>query len=153
MASTQLRTNSLPNEASSCDCTHEQRDMDIDLAVERERVENIMLSTNFRILCHHIYEYRKGLRSLVLHTMITNEKEATEALLQRQHIDYIIQPVSPCRFNVYFGDTKFVKIIEMLHITQLSSLSDEQDFILGIMLGYSRATQYERYLQRKNSLQ
>lgn len=110
-----------------------------------------MLSANFRILCHHIYEYRKGLRSLVLHTMKGCEREAAEALLQRQRIDYIIQPISPCRFNVYFGDPKCVKIIELFNITQLTHLSDEQDFILGIMLGYSRAAQYERYLQRKAS--
>ena len=27
------------------------------------------VSSDFKILCHHIYEYHKGLRSLVLHTM------------------------------------------------------------------------------------
>lgn len=112
----------------------------------------IMLSSDFRILCHHVYEYRKGLRNLVLHTMKNSEREAAEALLRREQIDYIVQPVSPCRFNVYFGAPKCVKIIKLFHITQLTNLSDEQDFILGIMLGYSRDAQYERYLHRKKYL-
>lgn len=114
--------------------------------------ETVELSADFRILCHHVYEYRKGLRSLVLHTMLNSEREAAEALLHRERIDYIVQPVSPCRFNVYFGDSKCVKIVELFHITQLTNLSDEQDFILGIMLGYSRDAQYERYLHRKKYL-
>lgn len=118
---------------------------------EKTSVESAALTANFRILCHHIYEYRKGLRSLVLHTMKSCECEAAEALLQRQQIDYIIQPISPCRFNVFFGDPRCVKIVELFDITQLTHLSDEQDFILGIMLGYSRTAQYERYLHRKAS--
>lgn len=118
-------------------------------AAEQASAESAALSADFRILCHHIYEFRKGLRSLVLHTMKSCERPAAEDLLQRQRIDYIIQPISTCRFNVYFGDPKCVRIVELFNITQLTHLSDEQDFILGIMLGYSRAAQYERYLHRK----
>ena len=33
----------------------------------------------------------------------------------------------------------------------LSDLTDEEDFILGVMLGYDRLKQCERYLKRKRN--
>jgi hypothetical protein len=36
-----------------------------------------------------------------------------------------------------------------MKFTSLSNLTDEEDFILGTMLGYDRVKQCERYLKRK----
>jgi len=38
-----------------------------------------------------------------------------------------------------------------MNITSLSDLTDEEDFILGTMLGYDRVKQCERYLKRKRN--
>ena len=38
-----------------------------------------------------------------------------------------------------------------MNITSLSNLTDEEDFILGTMLGYDRVKQCERYLRRKRN--
>jgi hypothetical protein len=35
-------------------------------------------------------------------------------------------------------------------IVSLNELSDEQDFMLGVMLGYGRLVQCDRYLQRRS---
>ena len=70
--------------------------------------------SDFKVMAHLIYEYKKGLRQLAL----------------------------------IFGDSRCLRIIESFNQSSLSKLSDEQDFMLGIMLGYDRAQQCERYLSR-----
>lgn len=47
-----------------------------------------------KVLCHHIYEYKKGLRNLVLHTMQAEDLEEAKSKLDRHSIDYFIQQVS-----------------------------------------------------------
>ncbi len=106
-------------------------------------------SAEMQILMHHVYEYKKGLRSLVLHTMSNNEKEKTEDLLNRKNIPYYLQQLSSGKINVFFGDHKCVHIIESFGHKTLNDFSDEEDFILGTMLGYDRMQQCERYLKRK----
>lgn len=102
-----------------------------------------------QVLMHHVYEYNKGLRSLVLHTMGSDELYKTEELLSRKGIKYIIQPVNPKKINVFFGKDECIKIIESFGDKSLSEFTDEEDFILGIMLGYDRNQQCDRYLKRK----
>ncbi len=43
-----------------------------------------------------------------------------------------------------------VDIIKQMNFDSLSDLTDEEDFILGTMLGYDRMNQCERYLKRKS---
>ena len=38
-------------------------------------------SADLQILIHHIYEYKKGIRNMVLHTMQSNEKQKAETIL------------------------------------------------------------------------
>ncbi|HEC93481.1 MAG TPA: DUF2023 family protein [Candidatus Atribacteria bacterium] len=102
-----------------------------------------------RIFAHHLYEYKKGLRSLALYTGSTEEKEAIEKKLKKENIDYYIQKNNDVRMNVFFGDSVCIKMIKQMKFKQLSNLTEEEDFILGIMLGYDRLKQCERYLKRK----
>ncbi len=44
-----------------------------------------------------------------------------------------------------------IDVIKQMKFTSLSNLTDEEDFILGTMLGYDRLKQCERYLKRKRS--
>ena len=102
-----------------------------------------------RVFVHYLYEYKKGLRNLALYTGNTEEKEAIEKKLKRENIDYYIQKNNDVRMNVFFGDNVCIKMIKQMEFKQLSNLTEEEDFILGIMLGYDRLKQCERYLKRK----
>ncbi len=103
------------------------------------------------VLTHHIQEYKKGLRTLVLHTASATNRTAIEKRLNWAMIDYYIQEVNEKKINVFFGDTICIAVIKQIHFTSLSNLTDEEDFILGTMLGYARLKQCERYLKRKYS--
>ncbi len=106
-------------------------------------------TAEMQILMHHVYEYKKGLRSLVLHTMPVCELFKTEELLNRKGISFYLQKVGCNKMNVFFGNSKCVKIIKSFGHESLNDFTDEEDFILGTMLGYDRIQQCERYLKRK----
>ncbi len=106
-------------------------------------------TAEMQVLLHHVYEYKKGLRNLVLHTMSTNEQYKTEELLTRKGISYFMVRVNSKKINVFFGNKQCVKIIESFGDKSLSDFTVEEDFILGIMLGYDRMQQCNRYIKRK----
>ncbi|MCW3136850.1 MAG: DUF2023 family protein [Methanophagales archaeon] len=103
------------------------------------------------VFTHHIQEYKKGLRALVLYTTKASNRDAIEKRLKREMIDYYIQKVNGTKINVFFGNSICVAVIKQMNITSLSNLTDEEDFILGTMLGYDRVKQCERYLRRKRN--
>ena len=91
-----------------------------------------------KVLCHHIYEYKKGLRNLVLHTMSSAELDLAEEKLRRNNISYFIQYVTSQKINIFFGKHQCVSIIRSFNKQSLSNFTPEEDFILGVMLGYDR---------------
>ncbi|WP_027390314.1 DUF2023 family protein [Chrysiogenes arsenatis] len=101
-----------------------------------------------KVFCHHIYEYRKGLRSLILHTMSTQLRSQVEAQLQRHKIDFLIYDLAPNRMNVFFGAPECIDVLRRIGKSSLNDYTCEEDFILGTMLGYDRLQQCQRYLQR-----
>lgn len=103
-----------------------------------------------KVLCHHIYEYKKGLRNLVLHTMASEDLEKAEEKLRQYRISYFVQYVTPQRVNIFFGKEQCVRIVKSFQRQTLTDFTPEEDFILGIMLGYDRLIQCDRYLVRKN---
>lgn len=100
------------------------------------------------ILTHHIYEYNKGLRSLVLYTMNITEQAKVAEMLDTRGISYCFATINSERINVFFGNEVCVKIIESFGGKSLSDYTDEEDFMLGTMLGYDRVLQCERYVKR-----
>ncbi len=106
-------------------------------------------TADLQILLHHIYEYKKGIRDLVLHTMSKKDKEKAENLLKRRGISFFIQDVNSRQINVFFGRKSSVNIINSFGNIALNKYTDEQDFILGVMLGYDIKQQCDRYLKRK----
>ena len=106
-------------------------------------------STDLKILIHHIYEYKKGIRNLVLHTMHAREKVLAESLLGKRGISFYTQTVNSKKINIFFGKESSVKIIQSFGNISLSNFTSEQDFILGIMLGYDRSQQCNRYIKRE----
>ena len=103
-----------------------------------------------QVLCHHIYEYQKGLRHLVLHTMKASDRETAEIKLCRYNIEYLITELSNGNINIFFGKNECIEVVKSFGNISLNQLSVEQDFILGIMLGYDRLAQCSRYIKRNN---
>lgn len=96
-----------------------------------------------------VYEYQKGLRDLCLHTCSDTFEQKIRKSLESQKIDYLICPIKNNKINVFFGMGTCLEIIKQFSCEELNKLSVEEDFILGMMLGYGKAQQYERFLARK----
>jgi hypothetical protein len=105
---------------------------------------------DLQVFYHHIYEYKKGLRNLVLTTEKQEYRSHIEDRLKGNKIDYVIQDVNTKKMNVFFGAKDCVEVVKTFIDKKLNKLSPEQDFILGIMLGYDRLKQCARYLDFKN---
>ena len=102
-----------------------------------------------RVFIHHIYEYKKGLRSLILTTEKKSNQQYIEERLQKEKIPYLITPVGEksSSINVFFGNEDCINVVKTFQ-KPLNKLSDEQDFMLGIMLGYDKILQCQRYIKR-----
>ena len=102
---------------------------------------------------HHIYEYKKGLRRFVLFTCACDLRPLVVKKLEKEKIDYVIHNIDERRINVFFGEKECVEVLKSFSSEKLNHLSDEEDFILGTMLGYDRILQCRRYLERKKTNQ
>ena len=91
----------------------------------------VMPLADMKVLMNHIYEYKKGVRQMVLYTFNEKYRDFAVNRLEKQSIDYIIQP------------------IRRMVTRPLCQLTPEEDFILGAMLGYDICAQCERYCERK----
>ncbi len=101
-----------------------------------------------QVFTHHIYELKKGLRRMVLHTCAAEERVFVEAKLRKEGIPYLLHPLSTRRFNVFFGEESCIDVVRKFHTLQLQDLTDQEDFILGTLLGYDLTLQCRRFLQR-----
>ncbi len=102
---------------------------------------------DLKVFMHHIYEYKKGLRSLILTTEKSSNKEYIKYRLEKENIPYLIHDVSDKMINVFFGNEDCIKVVSTFD-KHLNKLPPEKDFMLGIMLGYDKILQCKRYMQR-----
>lgn len=102
------------------------------------------------IFTHHIYEYKKGLRDLILYTTNKEFKPLIEKRLKKEGIDYKIDLINDKNINVYFGHSLCIEIINSFEKSKLNEFTKQEDFILGILLGYSKILQCERYLKKSS---
>ena len=111
--------------------------------------ETMVMPIDMKVLMNHIYEFKKGVRQMILFTF--NKKYETFALerLKRQNIDYIIQPVGNDRLNQFFGKKECMDAVRVMVTRPLNQLTPEEDFMLGALLGYDICAQCERYCERK----
>lgn len=117
-----------------------------------EKISRVHIPEGMQVLRHHLYEYKKGLRNLILHTANSCHEPDIVKLLEKKNVNYLIIPASQKNINVFFGNEKCINIVRKIGNKSLSNYTDEEDFILGIMLGYDRLQQCDRYLKRgKNS--
>lgn len=108
-----------------------------------------VMPTDMKVLMNHIYEYKKGVRRMVLFTFNKKYEKYATARLERQNINYILQPVGNDRMNLFFGRKECLDAIRLMVTRPLNRLTPEEDFILGAMLGYDICAQCERYCERK----
>ena len=99
-----------------------------------------------QVFRHHIYEYRKGLRNLILHTACEKDMPEIERTLSSQKIAYRIEHLNNGYANVFFGSEDCIKVLEIIGNKKLTDFTKEEDFILGIMLGYGRLEECRRYI-------
>lgn len=108
-----------------------------------------MLPSELKVFLNHLYEYKKGVRRMVLYTVNRKYEAFAVERLKRQCIDFMIQPVTETSINLFFGRPECIRAIRHMVNRPLNMLSPEEDFILGAMLGYDICTQCERYCKRK----
>ena len=106
-------------------------------------------STEIKVLYNHIYEYKKGVRNLILYTL--NEQYVPLACerLERQRIPYLIQRAGRSNINIYFGQPECLETIRGFVSRPLNRLTPEEDFILGALLGYNICEQCKRFCTKK----
>ena len=114
--------------------------------------QKIATPIDLKVLMNHIYEYQKGVRRMVLFTFNKKYEAFARTRLERQHIEYVIQPVGNDRLNLFFGKRECLDAIRMIVTKPLCQLSPEEDFILGAMLGYDICAQCERFCEQEEDL-
>lgn len=112
-----------------------------------------VVPSELRIFLNHIYEFKKGVRTMVLYTMNKEHQEFAVRRLINQNISYYIQEVSTNKINLYFGKQECMEAVSHIITRPLNHLTPEEDFILGIMLGYDICQQCKRYCNKKNNFE
>jgi hypothetical protein len=102
------------------------------------------------VFLHHIYEDKKGLRDLILHTTCVDSQQYIIQKLNKEKIKFVIVKVTERKMNVFFGRKECIDIVKKFGDKKLNEFTCEEDFMLGIMLGYSREQQYLRFIDRTN---
>ncbi len=95
-----------------------------------------------------IYEYKKGMRDLSLYTCEAKDIKDYINLLKQLKIAYTTIDLGDNKTNIFFGAPNCIEILKRFSSKNLDKLSPQEDFILGIMLGYSRNEQYNRILSK-----
>ena len=113
-------------------------------------VGQMVVPSEIKVLMNHIYEYKKGVRRMILFTCPRRFEEQACIRLKRQSIDYVAQPAGRDNVNIYFGRRECLDAVRLFVTRPLHELTPEEDFILGAMLGYDICVQCERYCERKN---
>lgn len=105
-------------------------------------------AATLKIFHHHLYELAKGLRSLALMTLTVEEAALVVGELVVSVTPHHVQWACGAKVNVVFGRPAAVATARLLLERRLCDLTDEQDFMLGILLGHDREQQCLRYLSR-----
>ncbi len=108
---------------------------------------------DMKVFLNHIYELKKGVRQMVLYTANKKIKDFAVKRLKSQKITYVIQEVDNEHINVFFGRPECINAIRMIVNRPLNLLTPEEDFILGVMLGYDICAQCKRFCDRKQRKQ
>jgi len=103
-----------------------------------------------QVFYHHIYELKKGIRDMVLCTLSSGLEDKVRTRLEKNGISYMIQKLANDKINVFFGKEECIVVARKICRGRLlNQLSAEEDFMLGILLGYSVGEQCRRYCKKQ----
>ncbi len=114
---------------------------------------NTMLSSELQVFLNYVYEYKKGVRNMVLCTLSRQYLAAAVARLDSQGICHFEQSAGERNVNLYFGKPECIAAVRQFIVRPLNQLSPEEDFILGALLGYDICLQCERFCTRKKRVE
>ena len=97
--------------------------------------QSTILPVDMKVLMNHIYEYKKGVRRMVLFTFNKKYEDFAISRLDSQNRKYVIQPVGNDRLTLSFAREECLNAIRMIVTRPLNLLTPEEDFMLGAMLG------------------
>lgn len=101
------------------------------------------------VLNTYIYEIKKGTKPLALITVGTNDSELYLNKIKKNNLCYFVSNINH-KSNIFFGLPECVAVAKSFLDKPLYNLSAQEDFILGIILGYNRVEQCKRYLNKLN---
>ena len=101
-----------------------------------------------QVFHHHLYELSKGMRPLVMMSLTAEAATTIIARLTASGIAHHVHEACHERVNVVFGRPAAVNAVQRFMVGPLCHLSAEHDFMLGVLLGYDREQQCQRYLTR-----
>ncbi len=102
-----------------------------------------------QLLNAYIYEVKKGTKPMALLTVPVDVCENFTNKIKKNNLSFFVQEINQ-KCNIFFGSPECVDIVRRFRSHDLSKLSEHEDFILGIMLGYNRLEQCRRYLNKLN---
>lgn len=103
-----------------------------------------------QVFYHLIYEYKKGVRDMMLCTLPADTENMVRKRLEKNDICYMIQKLKNGNINIFFGREECLIVAgKICKNRPLNLLSPEEDFILGTLLGYSVSEQCQRYCRRE----
>ena len=111
-------------------------------------MKTLAVPAEIRLLYNHIYEYKKGIRNLILYTINKRHFDLATQRLNSQNIPFLVQPVGNS-VNLYFGQSACLDTIRTFINRPLNELTPEEDFILGALLGYDLCAQCRRFCSMK----
>lgn len=106
---------------------------------------------SLKILAHNLYEYDKGVRQMFMMTLGSHDADVVIRRLRGRGIDYYVHPVSTAKTNLFFGRAVWIDTVREVVRKPLNQLSPQEDFILGILLGYDKELQCRRFLSLKRT--
>ena len=102
------------------------------------------------VFFHMLYELNKGLRKLSLFTCPNKNLDAIKDHLKKCNYKFIVEELVNGCSNIFFGTEEAIEVIKTFNKSSLRKFTPEEDFILGILLGYSQEQQCKRFLRTKN---
>ena len=100
------------------------------------------------VFFHMIYELNKGLRNLALFTTELENLPIIKERLKQHKYKIIVEQLSDDNINIFFGNNTAINVLKKFGHTSLKEYTPEEDFILGILLGYSTVEQCNRYVKK-----
>lgn len=107
-----------------------------------------LISVSGRIVNHSLYELDKGVRHLFMLTLSWADLPGVVVRLAADRVDHYVHRLNDSRVNLFFGRAALVETVRRFVDKPLCELTPEEDFMLGMLLGYDREQQCRRYLDR-----